>query len=64
MSRKEYQGLLKVASEQVPFGVYAIEKSDYAELRKDKCSSMTKLKETERTFKVQGFKVYANGKNK
>ena len=30
MSRQEYQGLLKVASEQVPFGIYAIEKEDYA----------------------------------
>lgn len=26
MNRKEYQGLLKVAAEQVPFGVYAVEK--------------------------------------
>lgn len=37
MSRAEYQGLLKVASEQVPFGVYAIEKKGYAELRNDHC---------------------------
>ena len=36
MSRKEYQGLLKIAKEQVPFGVYALEKGDYAELRNDK----------------------------
>ena len=26
MSQKEYQGLLEIASEQVPFGIYAIEK--------------------------------------
>lgn len=63
MSRKEYQGLLKVASEQVSFGIYAIEKGDYAELRNDKCQSMTKLKEMTRAFKQQGFKVLANGKN-
>ena len=25
MNQKEYQGLLQVASEQVPFGIYAIE---------------------------------------
>lgn len=60
MSRKEYQGLLKAASEQVPFGIYAIEKGDYAELRNDKCQSMTKLKELTRTFRQQGFKVLAN----
>lgn len=36
MSRKEYEGLLQMASEQVPFGVYAVEKGDYAELRHDR----------------------------
>ena len=61
MSRKEYQGLLKVASEQVPFGVYAIEKKGYAELRNDKCTSRSQLKALIRQFKSQGFKVYANG---
>ena len=63
MSRKEYQGLLKVASEQVPFGIYAVEKGDYAEIRRDKCQSMTKLKELIREFRLQGFKVLANGKD-
>ena len=62
MSRKEYQGVLKVASEQVPFGVYAIEKGNYAELRNDKCQSSTKLKELVRAFKTQGFRVLANGR--
>lgn len=60
MSRKKYRGLLKIASEQVPFGVYAVEKGDYAELRNDKCESMTKLKALTRQFKAQGFKVLAN----
>lgn len=63
MSRMEYQGLLKVASEQVPFGIYAIEKNDYAELRNDKCQSISKLKELTRAFRQQGFKVLANGKD-
>lgn len=62
MSQKEYQGLLQVASEQVPFGVYAVEKADYAELRCDKCKSVTQLKNLARQFKAQGFKVYANGR--
>ena len=63
MSRMEYQGLLKVASEQVPFGIYAIEKNDYAELRNDKCQSISNLKELTRAFRQQGYKVLANGKN-
>ena len=62
MSQLEYQGLLKVASEQVPFGIYAVEKKDYAELLCDKCKSITQLKDLTRKFKAQGFKVLANGR--
>ena len=62
MGQKEYQGLLQTASEQVPFGIYAIEKQGYAELRCDKCTSVTQLKNLTRQFKAQGFKVYANGR--
>lgn len=62
MSQKEYQGLLQTASEQVPFGIYAVEKQGYAELRCDRCSSMTQLKKLCREFRSQGFKVYANRK--
>ncbi len=60
MSQEEYQGLLKMASDQVPFGVYAIEKKGYAELRNDKCKSMSQLKKLIRGFKTQGFKVLSN----
>lgn len=42
-------------------GIYAVEKADYAELRRDKCESITKLKELTRQFKAQGFKVWSNG---
>lgn len=61
MGRTEYQGLLKIASEQVPFGIYAVEKKGYAELRCDHCDSITKLKELTRQFRQQGFKVHKNG---
>lgn len=60
MSKKEYEGLLGVASEQVPFGIYAVEKKDYAELVNIKCKSMTQLKNQKRNFKAQGFKVLSN----
>ena len=62
MSWEKYQGLLKVASEQVPFGIYAVEKAGYAELRCDRCESMSQLKELTRKFKAQGFKVLANSR--
>lgn len=62
MGQKEYQGLLQTASDQVPFGIYAIEKKDYAELRCDHCKSVTQLKNLARQFKAQGFKAYSNGR--
>lgn len=60
MSQKEYQGLLEIASEQVPFRIYAIEKKGYTELRVDRCTSITQLKDFTRNFKAQGFRVLAN----
>lgn len=62
MNREEYQGLLEVASEQVPFGIYAIEKKGYAELRNDKCQSITQLKNMIRQFRAAGYKVLSNGR--
>lgn len=62
MGTKEYKGLLKMASDQVPFGIYGIEKKDYAELRVDKCKSITQLKDLTRQFKAQGYKVHSNGR--
>lgn len=61
MSNKEYEGLLKVASEQVPFGIYAVEKTGYAELLNIHCSSKTEMKARKRAFKQQGFRVLCNG---
>ena len=60
MTRTQYKDMLKVASEQVNFGIYAIEKGNYAELRCDKCRSITQLKALTRNFKSLGYKVYAN----
>lgn len=60
MDRKEYQELLKVTSEQVPFGIYAVKKNGYAELRCDKCDSKTQLKKLVREFRKNGFKVHKN----
>ncbi len=60
MNHREYEGLLKIASEQVPFGIYAVERQDYAQLRRDKCESITQLKKQIRGFKEQGFQVHVN----
>lgn len=60
MGQKQFQGVLKVAKENIGIGIYAIEKNGYAELRCDRCDSITRLKSMKRQFKHQGFKVYAN----
>ena len=62
MSRKEFLGLLQVARENVPFGIYAIEKNGYAELMNVHVMSRTKLKEHVRVYRSQGYKVYTNDK--
>lgn len=61
MSKEKYKELLEVASEQVPLGIYAIEKKGYAELRCDKCISITQTKKLRQDFRAAGYKVYANG---
>lgn len=53
---------MEIAREQIPLGVYALERADYAELRNDHCKSATQLKALTRQFRAQGFKVMVNGK--
>lgn len=60
MSRKEYIDLLEIAKQQVRYGIYAVERNGYAELRCDNCESSTHLKALIRQYKQNGFKVYAN----
>ena len=61
MGQQEYKNLLEVAKAQVSFGIYAVERKDYAELRNDSCKSITQLKKMKQAFKQQGYKIYSNG---
>ncbi len=61
MSRQQADKVLKVASEQIPLGVYAIEKDGIVELRNDKCKNKLQLKRLIQEFNVKGFNVYSNG---
>lgn len=61
MSVKKYHRLLAVASEQVPLGVYAVERPGYAELVNHRCASRSQVKTARRAYQEQGWKVYANG---
>lgn len=60
MSDKEFQGILEIAKEQVPFGLYAVIKNGYAELLNIRCNSLSELKKYKRAYKKEGFKVYCN----
>ncbi|MEE0740782.1 MAG: hypothetical protein U0M21_00610 [Emergencia sp.] len=60
MTEKELKGLLAVASEQIPFGIYAVKKGDYVELVRERCKTITQLKQRIRAYKAEGFGVYAN----
>lgn len=60
MGRKEYKGVLKVASQQIPCGIYAVEKDDICELRKDTFGSKEELKKSVSEYAAKRFKVYYN----
>lgn len=60
MTEKELEGVLKIASEQVPFGIYAVRNDDYVELLRERHKTITQLKKSVRLYKQGGFKVYAN----
>ena len=61
MSQKEAQGLLQIASNNVEFGIYAVEKNNKLDMLNLKMPSKTALERQLRSFKAQGFKVYCNG---
>ncbi|MBL1125782.1 hypothetical protein F9856_06450 [Streptococcus suis] len=61
LSKKEVEGLLKIASENVAFGIYAVEKDNKIEMLNIHSQSCTALKRQARSFKAKGFKVYQNG---
>lgn len=60
MTEREAEGLLKIASEKVPFGIYALRTGNHIELRNDRMTR-TQLKKTKQEFRRRGVKVYANG---
>lgn len=60
-NQKRLESILRLGSEQVPFGIYAIEKDRHVEMRHDHCKSRSELKQLRRAYKARGYKVYANG---
>lgn len=61
MRNAEAEGLLKIASDSVSFGIYAVRKDNQIQMLNIKCDSKTQLKAEIRAWKRQGYKVYSNG---
>ena len=61
MSKNKAMNLLRLASEQVPIGIYALEKDKVIEMRNEKCSSVTRVEKLKREFKRAGFRGYGDG---
>lgn len=62
MTKKQFDGVLKVASKQVPFGIYAVKKDGICELHKDHFDTKFKLQQAVKEYAGNGFKVYYNSK--
>lgn len=60
MNRKQLRGVLEAASSLIPFGIYAVQKDDMCELRKDEFENAEELKKAVGVYKENGFKVYYN----
>ena len=60
MNRKQLRGALESASSLIPFGIYAVQKDDVCELRKDEFENAEELKKAVVAYKEKGFKVYYN----
>ena len=60
MNFKEFKEVLKIASDAIPFGIYAIRKGQLAILLKEKCNNKKELKKAVTEYSGNGFKVYYN----
>ena len=60
MTAQQLNKVLKVASKQVPFGIYAVKKGRICELHNDKFDSREELMAEVDKYSQKGFKVYYN----
>lgn len=60
MSRKQFDGVLKVAKKAVRHGIYAAEKDGAAEMKKETHSNKAELEKAVAEYEENGFKVYYN----
>ena len=64
MGRKTFIGVLDIAKKSVPFGIYAVRKGDFCEMKKDIFRTQAEMNKQIAEYQRQGFQVYFNGKSK
>lgn len=60
MSTKQYKQVLKIASDAVPFGIYAINKGQVAILLDEKYNASEELQDAVKKYIEKGFIVHSN----
>ena len=60
MSRKQFDGVLKVAKKAVKHGIYAVEKDGMAQMKKETHSNKAEIEKAVAEYEEKGFKVHYN----
>lgn len=60
MENEQFEGVLKIASKEIPFGIYAVSRKGVAILLKETYSTHEELKKAVSSYAMKGFKVYYN----
>lgn len=60
MTAKQLNGVLKVASKQVSFGIYAVKKNGVCELKNENFKTKYQLIQAVKEYENMGFKVHYN----
>ena len=60
MSKKQFNGVLKVAKKAVKCGIYAVEKDGTAEMKKETYLNKSELEKVVKEYEEKGFKVHYN----
>lgn len=63
MGRKAFRGVLDIAKKSVPFGIYAVSKDDFCEMKKETFRNQEEMNKQIVEYQKQGFRVYFNGKS-
>ena len=60
ISREQCDGVLKIASKQVAQGIYAVEKGDIVDIKKERFTDKAQMNDAIVKYRSEGFKVYWN----